>query len=65
MTTKTTTAKMQTIALVLMGCALLAAIAGLLGHAYHYDPVEWVAWTFTTLAPLGLTICFGLWATEG
>jgi hypothetical protein len=56
---------MQTIALVLMGCALLAAIAGLLGHAYHYDPVEWVAWTFTTLAPLGLTICFGLWATEG
>ncbi|WP_328434854.1 hypothetical protein [Streptomyces sp. NBC_00425] len=56
--------KMQTIALVIMSCAFLAVIAGLLGHAYHRDPIDWAAWTFATFSFLGVTICFGLWATE-
>ncbi|MEV4444613.1 hypothetical protein [Streptomyces mirabilis] len=56
--------KVQTIALVLLSCAFLAVIAGLLGHAYHRDPVDWAAWTFATLSFLGVTICFGLWGTE-
>ncbi|MFF1711158.1 hypothetical protein [Streptomyces sp. NPDC058268] len=66
MNTKTTTAaRVQTLALVLVSCGMLAVIAGLLGHAYHRDPVTWAAWTFATLSPLGVMICLGLWATEG
>ncbi|MEU0672744.1 hypothetical protein ABZ330_07595 [Streptomyces sp. NPDC006172] len=55
---------MQTIAIVLLTCVLLAFLAGLVGQAYDRDPVTWAAWTFSTLATLGVAICFGLWATE-
>ncbi|MFF7750532.1 hypothetical protein ACFZCP_14975 [Streptomyces sp. NPDC007971] len=61
----TKTDKMKTLALMLMGCVLLAGVAGLLGHAYHRDPVEWAAWTFATLSGLGTLICFGFWGLEG
>jgi hypothetical protein len=64
--TKTTIgSRLQTLALVLMTCVMLAVIAGLLAHAYHRDPVPWAAWTFGTFASLGVSICFGVWMMEG
>jgi ABC-type Fe3+ transport system permease subunit len=56
--------KIQTIVTVLMAAVIAAFLAGLLGHALRRDAVEWGAWTFTTVATLGVGICGVLWATE-
>jgi Mg/Co/Ni transporter MgtE len=62
-TKPTLATKALILALVLMISALLAVIAGLLGHAYHRDPASWAGWTFATLSMLGVVICFGLWGS--
>lgn len=50
-----------TLCTVIMGCVLLAVIAGLIAPAYGRDPIEWASWTFSTLTALGVVICFGFW----
>ncbi|MFE3370923.1 hypothetical protein ACFXOK_15125 [Streptomyces sp. NPDC059173] len=52
----------RTIAIVLMLAVILAFLAGLLANVFHRDPVEWGAWTFTTVSTLGLGITFALWS---
>ncbi|MEU4049343.1 hypothetical protein AB0F09_09075 [Streptomyces olivaceus] len=52
----------RTIAIVLMFAVILAFVAGLLANALNRDPVEWGAWTFTTVSTLGLGIIFALWS---
>ncbi|MFD5373907.1 hypothetical protein ACFWJE_05675 [Streptomyces griseoincarnatus] len=57
--------KVRTIAIVLMVAVILAFLAGLLGSMLQRDPVDWGAWTFEIVAPLGIAIVALLWATEG
>ncbi|MCF2126788.1 hypothetical protein L1I79_10090 [Strepomyces sp. STD 3.1] len=54
--------KARTIVMILMAAVILAFLAGMLGHMFQRDPVEWGAWTFTTVSTLGVVIMFGLWA---
>ncbi|RDS63565.1 hypothetical protein DWC19_21435 [Streptomyces sp. M7] len=56
--------KRQTIVMVLMAAVIAAFLAGLLGDLLRRDAVEWGAWTFTTVATLGVAICGVFWATE-
>lgn len=56
--------KVRTITMVLMVAVILAFLAGLLGSMLHRDPVDWGAWTFATVATLGIAIFGVLWATE-
>ncbi|MEU0215873.1 hypothetical protein ABZ281_12425 [Streptomyces sp. NPDC006265] len=56
--------KILTIIILILGCIVLAAFAGLIGDAYGRDPVDWASWTFGTAASLGVVICFGFWQME-
>lgn len=56
--------RVLTMCMVIMGCALLAVIAGLIAPAYGRDPVAWASWTFVTTTTLGVVISFGFWQME-